>query len=95
MTTHTIAMIGDMLAATAADGDNETQTGDNTMTTNIKYDFLGVKLDGDVVLHSSGFHGEYDSDAQAEHQARRIYEDHDFDRVIITRGDVSWGASRL
>jgi len=65
------------------------------MTTNIKYDFLGVKLDGDVVLHSSGFHGEYDSDAQAEHQARRIYEDHDFDRVIITRGDVSWGASRL
>ena len=55
------------------------------MTTNIKYDFLGVKLDGDVVLQSSGFHGECDSDAQAEHQARRLYEDHDFDRVIITR----------
>ena len=93
MTTHTIAMIDDMLAATAADGDNETQTGDNTMTTNIKYDFLGVKRDGDVVLAEIGFHGEYDCDEGAEHQARRIYEDYDFDTVIITRGDVSWRAS--
>ena len=92
MTTHTIAMIDDMLAATAADGDNEMMAA-GRKTVNIKYDFLGVKLDGDVVLAERGFHGEYDCDAAAEHQARRIYEDHDFDSVIITRGGVSWYAS--
>ena len=82
MTTHTIAMIDDM------------QTKDIIpMQHLIKYDFRGVKRDGDVVLAELGFHGEYDCDEGAEHQARRIYEDHDFDTVIITRGDVSWRAS--
>ena len=62
-----------------------------TMTKLISYRFTVVATKADGVTTEAGFHGKYDSDAQAELMARDTADDIDGAQgIYISRHDVEW-----